>query len=142
MSRRKHQPLGSALSAPMQPAHLLFQVNRLATERAILCGAVSDTRLPVADTRPLQRRLWGRDRNVYLTIEDVRRALWLGWLTYILDQFLNSHRPPDTTRDEWLKAELAFGCILFTDETFRVLQVSVDHAGCLVDIPPTRESLR
>ena len=46
------------------------------TERAILCGPVSDARLPVADTRPLRLRLWGRDRNVYLTIEDVRRALW------------------------------------------------------------------
>jgi len=62
------------------------------------------------------------------------------WLTYILDQLMNSHRPPtkdsvppDTTRDEWRKAEFAFGCILFSDESFRVLQESMDHAACLID---------
>src|SRR5262249_23017495 len=66
--------------------------------------------------------------------------VWSMWLTYILDQLMNSHRPPtkdsvppDTAREEWRKAELAFGCILFSDESFRVLQESMDHAACLID---------
>jgi hypothetical protein len=66
--------------------------------------------------------------------------VWSMWLTYILDQLMNSHRPPtkdsvppDTSRDEWRQAELAFGCVLFSDESFRVLQESMDHAACLID---------
>src|SRR5262245_48338112 len=66
--------------------------------------------------------------------------VWSMWLTYILDQLIHSHRPPatdsvppDTTRAEWGQAELAFGCILFSDESFRVLQESVDHAAGLID---------
>jgi hypothetical protein len=46
------------------------------TERAILCGPASQGRLPVADARPLRLHLWGPHQNVYLTIEDVRRAMW------------------------------------------------------------------
>jgi hypothetical protein len=48
----------------------------MATERAVLCGPVADGNFPVADTRPLRLCLWGRARNVHLTIEDVRRAIW------------------------------------------------------------------
>jgi nucleoside phosphorylase len=69
-----------------------------------------------------------------------QHSLWPTWLTYILDQLMNSHHlptkdsvPPDTPRDQWRQAELAFGCILFSDESFRVLQESVDQAACLVE---------
>jgi|GEM_PF-4823604 len=67
--------------------------------------------------------------------------VWAMWLTYILDQLVNSHwppaekinAPPDTTREEWRIAELAFGCILFPDETFRVLQEGVDYGASEVE---------
>jgi hypothetical protein len=66
--------------------------------------------------------------------------LWPAWLTYILDHLLNSHCPPakhsvppDTTRDEWRKAELAFGCVLFSDESFGMALDSTDRAAALVD---------
>ena len=62
------------------------------------------------------------------------------WLTYIVDQLMTLNRPPtkdsvppDTTRDEWRKAEHAFGCIVFSDGTFRVMQESMDHAASLID---------
>jgi hypothetical protein len=64
--------------------------------------------------------------------------VWPTRLTYGLDQLLNSHRPPakdnvpsDTTCDKWRKAELAFGCIHFSDDSFRVLQESMDWAAGL-----------
>lgn len=66
--------------------------------------------------------------------------VWVMWLTYILDQLLNSHQPrgrntvpPDTTRAEWRRAELAFGCVLFSDEVFAALQTSVDRAAGVLD---------
>jgi hypothetical protein len=66
--------------------------------------------------------------------------VWVMWLTYILDQLMNSHRPPardnvppDTTREEWRKAERAFGCILFPDDAFRVMQEGVDRAASQVE---------
>jgi sugar lactone lactonase YvrE len=66
--------------------------------------------------------------------------VWSMWLTYILDQLMNSHNPPvkdnvppDITREQWRKAEAAFGCILFSDETFRVLQDSMNQAGSQID---------
>jgi hypothetical protein len=66
--------------------------------------------------------------------------VWPMWLTYVFDQLMNSPKPPlpdsvppDTTRDEWKKAELAFGCVLFTDDSFRVLQESMDQAASTVD---------
>lgn len=66
--------------------------------------------------------------------------VWPMWLTYILDQLFNSNKPPlkdtvppDTTRAEWRKAEIAFGCILFTDSSFGVMQESVDRANGLID---------
>ncbi|HJZ54570.1 MAG TPA: hypothetical protein VKE74_06405 [Gemmataceae bacterium] len=66
--------------------------------------------------------------------------VWVMWLMYVLDQLMNSHRPPgrdtvppDTTREEWRKAELAFGCILFPDESFRVMQEVLDQAGGQVE---------
>lgn len=67
--------------------------------------------------------------------------VWLMWLTYILDQLVNSHRPPleknnvppDTTREEWRKAELAFGCVLFPDESFRVMQEAVERGASQVE---------
>jgi hypothetical protein len=71
---------------------------------------------------------------------DRPRDQWLLWLTYICDQLLNSNNPPvkdnvlpNTGRDEWRKAELAFGCVLFSDESFRVIQDAVDQAGSLID---------
>jgi hypothetical protein len=84
---------------------------------------------PAALSRDLERIQGSRPHDV-----------WSMWLTYILDQLLNSHNPPakdcvppDTTRDEWRKAEVAFGCILFSDESFRVLQESMDQAACTID---------
>jgi hypothetical protein len=66
--------------------------------------------------------------------------VWPMWLTYSLDQLLNSqcppaknNVPPDTTRDEWRRAELAFGCILFSDDSFRAMQESMDRAAGLID---------
>jgi hypothetical protein len=44
-------------------------------ERAILCGTASDGYLPLQDPRPLRLRMWGRYRNVHLTIQDVSRAM-------------------------------------------------------------------
>jgi hypothetical protein len=68
------------------------------------------------------------------------REAWPMWVTYIFDQLMCSNCPPgphnvppDTTRDEWRRAELAFGCILFTDDSFRVLQESVDRAASQID---------
>ncbi len=45
------------------------------TDRAILCGSVSDGSLPFQDDRPLRLRMWGSHRNVHLTIHDVRQAM-------------------------------------------------------------------
>jgi HEAT repeat protein len=71
---------------------------------------------------------------------DNRRGVWLAWLPYVFDQLLNSHQPPgtlpllpDATRDDWRKADLAFGCVLFSDETFRVLQECTDQAAAQID---------
>jgi hypothetical protein len=71
---------------------------------------------------------------------DGRRDLWVAWLSYILDQLMNSHRPPGklplipgTTRDDWRKADIAFGCVLFSDESFRVMQKNIDQAAAQVD---------
>jgi hypothetical protein len=47
----------------------------MANERAILCGTASDGSLPFQDPRPLRLRMWGKSRNVHLTIQDVRRAM-------------------------------------------------------------------
>jgi hypothetical protein len=47
----------------------------MANERAILCGTASDGSLPFRDPRPLRLRMWGRNRNVHLTIQDVSRAM-------------------------------------------------------------------
>jgi hypothetical protein len=70
---------------------------------------------------------------------DRRTGAWVAWLPYIFDQLVNSHRPPknrfvipDTTRDEWREAELAFGCILFSDDSFRLLQEGMDSAAAQV----------
>jgi hypothetical protein len=70
---------------------------------------------------------------------DSQRDLWAAWLPYILDQLINSHRPPGmlpvipgATRDELRKADLAFGCILFTDEAFRAMQENVDQSTAAV----------
>jgi hypothetical protein len=70
-----------------------------------------------------------------------RYDLWPAWLPYILDQLVNSQRPPpkvfllpDTTRDEWRKAEEAFGCIVFSDEAFRFLQASMDQAASQLEV--------
>lgn len=83
---------------------------------------------PTAVARDLENIQKSRPHNV-----------WLLWLTYILDQALNSYNPPvkdnvppDTTREEWRRAEAAFGCVLFSDESFRVLQESVDQAACQI----------
>src|SRR5262249_24449773 len=35
--------------------------------------------------------------------------------------------------EQWRKAELAFGCILFSEEAFQFLQESVDHAVSMFD---------
>src|SRR5438067_90058 len=47
----------------------------MAPERAILCGPVGDGPLPFEDPHPLRLRLGGPQRNVHLTIRDVRRAM-------------------------------------------------------------------
>jgi hypothetical protein len=47
----------------------------MANERAILCGTANDGSLPFQDPRPLWLRMWGKNRNVHLTIQDVRRAM-------------------------------------------------------------------
>jgi hypothetical protein len=67
--------------------------------------------------------------------------LWPLWLTYILDQLFRSHLPParsdnvplDTTREQWRRAELAFGCVLFSDESFRVMHDATEHAATMID---------
>lgn len=86
--------------------------------------------------------------NVEQLADDLERIqgsqphdVWPMWLTYVLDHLLNSHRPPpergnvppDTTREEWRKAETAFGCILFADDVFAVMQDSIDQGGGLVE---------
>jgi hypothetical protein len=48
----------------------------MATERAVLCGMVSEDRLPCADPNPLRLRKWGPHRNVRFFFEDMRRAMW------------------------------------------------------------------
>jgi hypothetical protein len=48
----------------------------VANERAIICGSALSGNLPFEDNDPIRLRLWGSHRNVRLTIEDVRRAMW------------------------------------------------------------------
>lgn len=48
----------------------------MANERAILCGSAPGGNLPFDDPDPVKLRLWGSHRNVFLTIEDVRRSMW------------------------------------------------------------------
>jgi hypothetical protein len=45
-------------------------------ERVILCGSVRETQLPIPDDSPLRLRKAGPHRNVRLTIEDLRQAMW------------------------------------------------------------------
>jgi hypothetical protein len=61
----------------------------------------------------------------------------LRWILYVFDQLLNSHQPPgripvmiDVTREEWRTAEIAFGCILFDDGAFLVMQDKIEQATC------------
>lgn len=72
--------------------------------------------------------------------KDQSRRLWPTWLTYILDQLFRSHQPPaqenvipELRLDDWRKAELAFGCILFSDEVFLELQNNLDAATGEID---------
>lgn len=46
----------------------------MSNERAILCGEVADTALPIGGT-PLRLRLWGRHQNVKLEISDISKAM-------------------------------------------------------------------
>jgi hypothetical protein len=77
-------------------------------------------------------------------LEEIQRspphAAWPMWLTYVLDQLVNSHGPPAkdtvppaTSRAEWRRAELAFGCVLFSEAGFHALQDSVVAAASLID---------
>lgn len=45
-------------------------------QRAILCGSTPPGDLPFEDRSPVRLRRWGPHRNVHLTIQDVRRAMW------------------------------------------------------------------
>lgn len=92
----------------------------------LLIDSSSDARLLSKELRRLKR--------------DGSRKVWPTWLTYILDQLLNSHGPPvhvsvppETTRKEWHRAEIAFGCIQFSDESFAELQRSIENAANAVD---------
>lgn len=64
--------------------------NKLATlplgnERVILCGSVREDDLLVNDHDPLRLRRWGPDRNVYLKIEALRRAMYKAVPTAFVD---------------------------------------------------------
>ena len=48
----------------------------MANQRAILCGSAPSGDIPFEDADPVRLRRWGPHRNVHLTIEDVRRAMW------------------------------------------------------------------
>ena len=56
----------------------------MSNERAILCGGVSDTALPV-DGVPLRLRLWGGHQNVTLTISDISKPM----MNNVPDAFLD-----------------------------------------------------
>lgn len=44
-------------------------------ERAILCGGVSDAKLPCGGEKPLRLRLWGPNENVTLCIDDIQKHM-------------------------------------------------------------------
>jgi hypothetical protein len=48
----------------------------MATDRAILCGPVRHSPLPVVDQHPVMLDIYGRKPNVLLRLEEVRHALW------------------------------------------------------------------
>jgi len=67
--------------------------------------------------------------------------LWSAWLPYILDQLISSDKPPLTmlppipgaTRDDWRRADRAFGCPYFSEQSFDAVQVLLDSANAHVD---------
>ncbi|MDB5311552.1 MAG: hypothetical protein JWO38_5754 [Gemmataceae bacterium] len=48
----------------------------MAPERLILCGGVREPRSRPDGSDPVELRLWGPGRNVFLTLEDVRRRMY------------------------------------------------------------------
>ena len=47
----------------------------MSNDRIILCGSVTDDSLPFKDPKLLRLRRWGSHQNVFLTIEDVSKAM-------------------------------------------------------------------
>lgn len=47
----------------------------MSRERAILCGDVSDAKLPLGDDSPLRLRLWGPSENIHLQVADISEAM-------------------------------------------------------------------